>query len=406
MMNRWLVLAVALATACESSSSAPDSPLPPATDAAVLSPDAPVMLADAPAPALDAPVRPPDARGTGDAGAGATSFIYVGTFLGGLIGFRVAENGTLEALPGSPFDSRQSFDNVVVSPSHRFIYGVDRSAAKLVGHRLVSGVPEGDSLPGLPLDITGHPLPLAVDPMGHFLYLGISGTIAVFAIDPATGALNPVTGSPFPAGGGPVSLAAHPSGRFLYASAGVSGEVAAFTVDPTFGALHEITGSPFVPTPGALSGALVIEPHGNFLYTGGHRLDGWRIDGTSGALTKLDASPFPGSVGADVKSTVLAADPTGQFLYAVSNAGTTVAGFRIDATTGDLGDLPGSPYPGGDMPYSVAVDPSGRFVFIGNDDAAQISALSISPADGSLKKVEGSPFAANGLEPQIVTAAQ
>lgn len=43
-----------------------------------------------------------------------------------------------------------------------------------------------------------------------------SFTVTAFAVDPDSGALSTVPGSPFPTGREPISVAADPSGRFLY----------------------------------------------------------------------------------------------------------------------------------------------------------------------------------------------
>jgi 6-phosphogluconolactonase len=66
--------------------------------------------------------------------------------------------------------------------------------------------------------------------------------------------------------------------------------------------------------------------------------------------------------------------------------------------------VPGSPFDGRPAPYSVAIDPAGRFVYVGNDDANQLSAFSLDAATGTLNPIAGSPFTANGLQPEIAVS--
>jgi hypothetical protein len=65
---------------------------------------------------------------------------------------------------------------------------------------------------------------LAVDPSGKFVYVGnfssstAPSTVSGFTINPATGALAPITGSPFAAGSNPVSVAVAITRQVLFAS--------------------------------------------------------------------------------------------------------------------------------------------------------------------------------------------
>src|SRR5437899_1852395 len=88
----------------------------------------------------------------------------------------------------------------------------------------------------------------------------------------------------------------------------------------------------------------------NFAHEGG--VSGYMIDATTGALTAIPGSPFffvsfPISVAVDL---------TGKFAYVADHGGDRVFGSTIDATTGALtGAIPGSPFPAGFGPVSVAV---------------------------------------------------
>lgn len=105
--------------------------------------------------------------------------------------------------------------------------------------------------------------------------------------------------------------------------------------------------------------------------------------------TFVSPSPFVGGEGA---STVV----NKQFLYI---AGSVLNGFSIDGTTGALTPVPLSPY--GISGLTIAADPQGRFLFVGG--AGVINAFTIN-TDGSLLPAPGSPFTnSNGTPTQIVT---
>ena len=82
-----------------------------------------------------------------------------------------------------------------------------------------------------------------------------------------------------------------------------------------------------------------------------------------------------------------------KYLYTpLSNASTgSVYGFSIDATTGALSPLNGSPYPVAGLmnqigvAFSIAADPAGKFVFVA--DALGITVLAVNSNDGSLTTV-------------------
>jgi 6-phosphogluconolactonase len=69
-----------------------------------------------------------------------------------------------------------------------------------------------------------------------------------------------------------------------------------------------------------------------------------------------------------------------------------VSAYTVNTTSGGLTVIPGSPFPGGSVPYSGDIDPSGRFLYVANLFGRNISAYTINPANGTLTVVGGSPF--------------
>jgi 6-phosphogluconolactonase (cycloisomerase 2 family) len=79
----------------------------------------------------------------------------------------------------------------------------------------------------------------------------------------------------------------------------------------------------------------------------------------------------------------------------------------IDASTGALAPVSGSPFATETLSSAVAVDPSGKFVYVANGDppANNVSAFAIDPNTGALTAVPGSPFTA-GANPQSIAVSQ
>ena len=67
---------------------------------------------------------------------------------------------------------------------------------------------------------------------------------------------------------------------------------------------------------------------------------GYGIDPNSGALTPLPSFP----VAAGVNTTALSIDPTNQYLYATTAGAGSLRAFALNAATGALTSIPGSPF--------------------------------------------------------------
>lgn len=252
--------------------------------------------------------------------------------------------------------------------------------------------------------------------VGRFAFVANSGSrpgiVSAYTIDANTGVLTAVAGSPFAADTYPWSVNTDPSGKFAYvpnigANFG-SGDLSAYALDDTTGALAPVPGSPYAP--GVFPQFVTVHPNGKFLYVSGgsNAIPGYAIDPTSGALTAIAGSPFPaGAINTGPLSVTI--DPSGRFAFVPSLDGNTAAGailaYTIDATTGALTAVAGSPFPAGTYPNVVTVDPSGKFAYVANIDSAEISAYTINTSSGALTPTAGSPFAAGGPNtfPRAVT---
>jgi 6-phosphogluconolactonase len=95
--------------------------------------------------------------------------------------------------------------------------------------------------------------------------------------------------------------------------------------------------------------------------------------------------------------------PQPQFVIVANQTSNNVSVFAIDANSGALTQVPGSPFPAGSYPNSVAIDPNGKFAYVVNQTypyyQGNISAYAINPASGVLTPMGGSPVFDSTGEP-------
>jgi 6-phosphogluconolactonase (cycloisomerase 2 family) len=256
---------------------------------------------------------------------------------------------------------------------------------------------------------------IIADSSGSFLYVSdfLNGTIDGFTIDPSGGVLTRIAGSPFPAGPAPGNggLAIDPSTKFLYVTLLNSAAVAGFSIAPGTGVLTPIAGSPFPA--GNTPFQAIVDPAGKFLFVSNYNdsmggISAYTINSASGALTPVPGSPFP-TQGNFPGPNGLAIGGGGKFLYVgmlgTVNANNGVTVFSIDASSGVLTQIAGSPFPTGSEPIRVVTDPSGKFLFTANQQDNNVSAFTIDGTSGALTPVSGSPFATPGAPEALAVSS-
>jgi 6-phosphogluconolactonase len=202
-------------------------------------------------------------------------------------------------------------------------------------------------------------------------------------------------------GDSPYSVAVDPSSRFVYAVAIDTNGVYAYSINATTGVLTLIKGSPFTSDLVAPD-SVAVDPTGRFLMvaeaccedTAGVTVFG--INATTGKLTVVKGSPFLPPSG-DSGPSWVAVDPTGRYVYAANggsfgNFGATA--YSINASTGKL-TLVGAEIPGGSNPWGITTDVTGSYVYMTNNDST-INAYAINNTTGELSNVKGSPFTGSG----------
>ena len=193
-----------------------------------------------------------------------------------------------------------------------------------------------------------------------------------------------------------ISVVCASVGRYLYTANLGDYSISGYSIDASTGALTAIPGSPYA---GALKASYVAaEPSGKFLYAldneGGSLgitapgIDVYSIDANTGALTVVTGSPFPTDAGA-LSMTILA---SGRFAYTANVNSMSVSAYSLDAVTGAVAPVTGSPFASGSFPFMVATDTAGKFAYAANDGG--VWAYAIDANSGALTAVAGSPFMA------------
>ena len=263
----------------------------------------------------------------------------------------------------------------------RFVYVANPSEKKLYGFQIepVSGAL--NPVPAPPVTLPGESIAVAAAPSGRFVYVLLSsGQIAGYSVSDDRGALRPLPGSPFGTQRQVLwtisvssALAVDPLGRFLYS---------------------------------------INDPYSKTVQVS------W-IDGEAGTLTEVSRSPVAMGASAAVAVTAVVASPSGDFVYclAATSSGKSlgqglVAAFKLESGRDVLEPVPGSPFQvPGIGTHSLAVDARAGFLFAANHGQALgqkgsgLSFLAIDATTGALRPVPGSPFVFAGCCPEVLSAS-
>ncbi len=270
---------------------------------------------------------------------------------------------------------------------------------------------------GSPSSIVGPEPPISSalvagqDQATPFLYVmqlhlgqGLSSQVYGYAMDPKTGVLTEIASSPYNApdaitlSGGAGLNSFFYVGSIAQFSEGIAPAVEAFSIGEDGSLSSSIPGSPFAAAPfsneiaGAGPWLAAALP---YLYatetendtSGG--IAAFSIDTNTGVLTPLPGSPFSVPVSAPGK---IIYDPLGYVYVTLStpppNMQSYIAGYAINASTGALTPVPGSPFSVGSI-AGLALDGSGKFLFTGVDQTQTIDEFQVDSANGTLTPLAG-----------------
>jgi 6-phosphogluconolactonase (cycloisomerase 2 family) len=253
---------------------------------------------------------------------------------------------------------------------------------------------------GTPVAAGHTPQALIANPNGSFLYAGnfpgpVAGSFSVYAINSTSGALSPIAGSPFSTASSAINMTIVPSGNYMItADFGTMG-VSVYALNTITGAPTLVTSIPFAGSPTCVA----VDPNGRFVYLGtlggspgtnAGTIRAYELNATTGGLTALSGSPYI-TTNAGFRDVKI--DPTGRFLFAVSTfSGVHV--YTLNSTTGAITPVAGSPFVTSVAGNSLAMDPTGNFLYIAHDSSgsgALVSAYSVNQTTGALTPVAGTP---------------
>ena len=219
------------------------------------------------------------------------------------------------------------------------------------------------------------------------------GTLAGIPIPKAT--FTTLTGSSYTLGTTPSALAATPKGTFLYLAT-LAGPVFVYTIGAngtlTLGNNGSQVTSTLVPT------WMTVDPSGNWLFmvsNSSNQLLIFQIDTFTGTLTQTSQ----GTISLDAGNpTQVYVTPNDQYVYIGLGLGGT-DGFTFNSSTGVVSNQIHLATRGAASDNAIASDNNSAYLFVG--EAGQgIRVLTIGTG-GALKEIAGSPFASQ-LGPQSI----
>lgn len=219
----------------------------------------------------------------------------------------------------------------------------------------------------------------------YYLYVtNTSNNISAFSINPANGGLTSISGSPFAAGTSPSSVAADPSGKFLYVANTMSHNISIYSINAVTGVLDKVTDSQTNYNPEKVT----VDPSGNFVAVGClYYLNIFSRDKSSGSLSNRVSFNFA----SDQEMKAVSFDRTGQYLYVAVSTGTVGAICVYAKNTGANAFTPisGSPFTTCIGPTAIAVEPNDQFLYVSSSNSTAISIHSIN--------IDGSPGTGNSV---------
>ena len=319
---------------------------------------------------------------------------------------RDASTGELIEIAGSPFATgaaASSSGALVLHPGKRFLYVVNGGAGNSVAAFAIADSGALSPVPGSPFAAGTAPSSMSVHPSGRFAFVvsAASKLVYVYSIAAETGALAEIVDYRIATGSSPGAFNLNSGGRFAYVPNAGDGSVSGYSVDQSTGKVTAVPGGA-AATNIALQGRVLFHPSGRFLYVDGTGVSGsavaaFSIDAQSGALTPLSGSPYVTGVAA----AALSMDPAGRLMYVATSSPAdtgSIAMFRIDPNTGSLIVLASS-IALAPAPTSLSVDPSGKFVYAASRSSNQLYSFSVDATTGALIPLARSPIIRTGERP-------
>ncbi|WP_407186644.1 lactonase family protein [Bradyrhizobium centrosematis] len=256
-----------------------------------------------------------------------------------------------------------SMASIAIDRSGKFLFSASYGGNKVALNPLLANGVAGEPKQVIPTGLNAHAI--VPSPDNRFVFATNLGSdqVLAFAFDATTGTLTPndPPAHKVPEKSGPRHLVFHPSGKFVYLVHELNGDVAAFAYEARSGAWNEIQRTTALPEgftgkesdkkesdkkPWAAD--IHITSDGRFLYASErttNTLAGYKVDATSGMLTTI------GSVPTEKQPRGFHIDPSSRYLAAVGELSDSMTVYAIDQSSGALAKL--KSYPTGKKPNWV-----------------------------------------------------
>ena len=230
-----------------------------------------------------------------------------------------------------------------------------------------------------------------------FLYLlnddSTGNRIYGFSVNESSGALTALNGFPVSAAVGGINnivserMTVDAANARLYVVNEGSDSVSAYSIDRSTGAITPLPFSPIVLGAGVWN-SVAVHPSGSPLIIANNALNGVVQSFVITPTTATAAAGSPFNVGSTAGfSSRFSVD--GSYYYVGGNQGNNIAGFSVNAGTGVLTTLPGSPFAsGGAAPLAYGIDSVGRLYSVDNTFLIRV----FTSSGGVLTPVTGNPF--------------
>ena len=242
------------------------------------------------------------------------------------------------------------------------------------------GAPAGADAAG-PTDSAGDTAGEASAPMANpFVYVGVDGStqIRIFELDLASGAL--MARGMATSGPSPHYIAFHPTGKYLYAiSEAGAGRIYAFSIDGSTGALTRLNDA---SSGGSGPAHLSMHKSGKWVLSSNYG------SGHAAALPIMDdgrlgAPVMPRAAGAQAHM-ILDDGQSGKFVFVPSKGDNRTLQFKFDEQTGVLEPNTPAAVAQAGAPRHMTFHRSGRFAFLLTESGNSVVSYKYDPATGLL----------------------
>lgn len=249
---------------------------------------------------------------------------------------------------------------------------------------------DGTLRPLQTMPVGGTVMPLALSPDRRVLYAALRSepyTLAAFSVDPASGLLAPLASAPLP--DSMAHIATDRSGRWLFAASYGGHRI---SVSPLGGDGRPGPASQVLPT-GKNAHAAIPDASNRHLFVtnlGSDQVMQWDFDATSGRLTPQGVAAMPARAGSGPRHLVF--HPNGRHAYLLNELDASVELLEFDAAQGTLSPrahwstLPPG-FSGKPWAADLHLRPDGRYLYTSERSSSTLAIWRVDATSGQLTLV-------------------